>query len=270
MRLWVLGSGSKGNALLLECGASRILIDAGFPAGSLGKRLRSIGVAPESLEGVIITHEHSDHVRGAAGGVKRWGWRVHATTGTLAACPGLADAAARGFRAGSTLTFCDVEVHTVLTSHDAEEPVALVATARESGVRAGIAYDLGCGTPAIRRELRELDLLVLESNHDGGMLRTGPYPWMLKRRIASSTGHLSNRAAGELVRDAAHRGLREVVLAHLSEINNTPEIARAEVADCLRRSPFRGRLSAAPQRGIVGPFGPGGARPTGEQLSFSL
>jgi phosphoribosyl 1,2-cyclic phosphodiesterase len=209
-------------------------------------------------------------VRRAAGGVKRWGWRVHATTGTLAACPAIADARARGFRAGSTLTFCDVEVRTVSTSHDAEEPVALVATARESGARAGIAYDLGCATPVLRRALQKLDLLVLESNHDDGMLRTGPYPWMLKRRIASNTGHLSNRAAGELVREAAHHGLREIVLAHLSEVNNTPDIARAEVADCLRRSPFRGRLSAAPQRGIVGPFGPGGARPSAVQLSLSL
>ncbi|MGH7719899.1 MAG: MBL fold metallo-hydrolase [Gemmatimonadaceae bacterium] len=270
MRVWVLGSGSRGNALLLECGESRVLVDAGFPAGTIGKRLRSIGVAPESLEAVIVTHEHSDHVCGVADGARRFGWTVLATHGTVRASESLAQAGARTFQAGCTLSFAHLDVTTIPTRHDAAEPVALVATERRSGARAGIAYDLGCATSEVRRAMRRLDLLVLESNHDEFMLRTGPYPWFLKRRIASSSGHLSNDAAGELARDACHSGLRDVVLAHLSETNNTPAAAVAAMTGALRRTAFRGQVAHAAQRRVVGPFGPDAAGRQGAQLSLAL
>lgn len=257
MRMWVLGSGSRGNAVLLECGESRVLIDAGFPAGTIRKRLKAIGVAAESIEGVVITHEHSDHTRGAADGARRFGWRLHATRGTIAADDRLADAGARPFQTGATLDFTHLEVRTVASSHDAGEPVVVVATARQSGTRVGIAYDLGCAPSAVRQALSRVDVLLLESNHDEGMLRAGPYPWHLKHRIASRTGHLSNRAAGEVARECVHAGLAEVALAHLSEINNEPGIAMASMTSALRRTGFRGRVTATVQRDVAGPFGPG-------------
>jgi phosphoribosyl 1,2-cyclic phosphodiesterase len=257
MRMWVLGSGSRGNAVLIECGESRVLIDAGFPAGTIAKRMRAVGVAPESIEGVVITHEHFDHIRGAVKGARRFGWRLHATRGTVAAAPELLEVGTRTFESGATLSFTRLELSTVPSSHDAEDPVTIVATARDSGTRFGIAYDLGCRTPAVQRAMTGLDVLLLESNHDEGMLRTGPYPWHLKHRIASRTGHLSNRDAGAMARECAHRQLGEVVLAHLSEVNNEPALATRAMQGSLRGTTFRGRVTAAPQGEIVGPFGAG-------------
>lgn len=271
MRMWVLGSGSRGNAVLLECGESRVLIDAGFAAGTIAKRMRAIGVAPESLEGVVITHEHTDHVRGAAAGAKRYGWKLHATRGTIGACDDLADAHTEAFTAGATLHFTWLDLLTVRSSHDAADPIAMVATARASGARIGIAYDLGCATSPVQRALTQLDVLLLESNHDEGMLRTGPYPWYLQQRIASRTGHLSNHAAGELASQCTHRSLGDVVLAHLSEINNDPALATKAMRSSLRRTSFRGRVTASAQREVVGPFGPGSVPGAGStQLALSL
>ncbi len=257
MRMWVLGSGSRGNAVLIECGESRVLIDAGFPAGTIAKRMRVVGVAPESVEGVVITHEHVDHVRGAVKGARRFGWRLHATRGTVAAFPELAEAGTRTFDTGATLSFTRLEIATLPCSHDAAEPVAMVATAKDSGTRIGIAYDIGCITPAVHRAMTRLDVLLLESNHDEGMLRTGPYPWYLRQRIASRTGHLSNREAGVLARDCVHRTMGEIVLAHLSEINNSPSLAAGAMRATLRGTCFKGRVTPAPQGEIVGPFGAG-------------
>lgn len=259
MRVWVLGSGSKGNAVLLECGESRVLVDAGFPAGTIRKRLKTIGVPAESIEAVVITHEHSDHTRGAADGARRFGWAIHASAGTIAADERLGDANAHPFTSGATLSFSHLELRTYASSHDAADPVVLVATARDSGTRVGIAYDLGFASSAIRQALARVDVLLLESNHDEGMLRAGPYPWHLKHRIASRTGHLSNRAACELARECVHRSLGDVVLAHLSEINNDPQTATSAMAGALRRTGFRGRVTPTAQRDIVGPFGPGEA-----------
>jgi phosphoribosyl 1,2-cyclic phosphodiesterase len=265
MRVWVLGSGSKGNAVLLECGESRVLVDAGFPAGTIRKRLKAIGIPAESIEGVVITHEHSDHVRGAADGARRFGWRLHATAGTVVAAERLADTNVRTFERGGTLQFSHLELRAYASSHDAADPVVLVATARDSGTRVGIAYDLGFASSAVRRALASVDVLLLESNHDEGMLRAGPYPWHLKHRIASRTGHLSNRAAGEIARECVHRSLGDVVLAHLSEVNNDPRTATSAMAAALRRTGFRGRVTATAQRDISGPFGPGEGT---AQLSF--
>ncbi len=265
MRVWVLGSGSKGNAVLLECGESRVLVDAGFPAGTIRKRLKALGIPAESIEGVVITHEHSDHTRGAADGARRFGWRLHATAGTVGADARLAEADVRTFESGATLPFTHLELRTYASSHDAAEPVVMVATARDSGTRVGIAYDLGFASSAVRQALARVDVLLLESNHDEGMLRAGPYPWHLKHRIASRTGHLSNRAAGEVARECVHRSLGDVVLAHLSEVNNDPRTAMAAMTGALKRSGFRGRVTPTAQRDISGPFGPGEAT---SQLSF--
>jgi len=269
MKLWMLGSGSRGNAVLIEARGSRVLIDAGFPMRDLAGRLDAIGIPGESIEAVVITHEHLDHVRGVRASAKRWGWSVHATAGTIGAYPALQGERTTSFAAGETIELGELSVRSVSTAHDAADPVAFVATARSSGARAGVAYDLGHASPALREALDALDLLVLEANHDEGMLRAGPYPPFLQRRIASRTGHLSNRASAELSRDLVHRDLAHVVLAHLSDSCNDPALAIDTVGTALTRARFRGQLHAAPQHAVIGPFVPGRTRAQrAEQLTL--
>jgi phosphoribosyl 1,2-cyclic phosphodiesterase len=253
----VLGSGSRGNAVLLECGESRLLVDAGFSPRVLASRLAKAGVAPESIEACVVTHEHTDHVSGAGAAAARWGWAIYATEGTARAVPALAGADVRTFEAGATLRVGAWEVRTVRSSHDAEDPVVLVATA-SSGARVGVCYDLGVVSDAVRSTFADLDILVLESNHDEGMLRAGPYPPSLVSRIASRHGHLSNRAAGAMARECATPGLSTLVLAHLSEKCNEPALAQRAMRAALAGSRFRGAVHAASQRDVVGPFTPSG------------
>lgn len=270
MKIWMLGSGSRGNALLLECGDSRVLIDAGFPISSLAARLVSVGVAPQSVEAVVVTHEHGDHVKGAAAGASRWGWALYATAGTADACPELHDADVRTFEAGGTLSLRRIDVQTVPTSHDAAEPVALVATEHAGGARAGVAYDMGVVTPAVRAAFADVDLLVLEANHDTGMLHAGPYPPSVRGRISGRLGHLSNRAAAQLACDCAHAGLQSLVLAHLSEKCNDAALATATVEAALARTRFRGQVRAASQHGVLGPLTPRARRKVVAATQMSL
>ena len=256
MRVWVLGTGSRGNAVLLESGESRVLVDAGFPLRILADRLAAIGVAPDSIEAVVLTHEHTDHVKGACAGARRVGWTLHASEGTVRALPELGDADVSTFESGATLSLGRFDVRTVAVSHDAEEPIAVVATERRSGARAGVAYDLGATSDSLRGAFADLDVLILEANHDHDMLRSGPYPPCVQHRIASRSGHLSNRAAAALARACQHEALAQVVLAHLSDCCNTAELAHDAVSGALARTSFRGRVSVATQDGIAGPFTP--------------
>ena len=269
MRLWVLGSGSKGNAVLLQSGESRVLVDAGFAPRTLASRLAAVGVAPESIDALIVTHEHIDHVRGACAGAKRWGWSVHASAGTLRAHPELAAAGATTLDSSGRLTIGRLQLQTVGTSHDAEEPVAVVAEA--DGAKAVVATDMGCVTTGVAAACTGADILVLESNHDEAMLRMGPYPPHLKARIASRRGHLSNVAAATFARAVTHRELRHLVLAHLSETNNAPDVALDTMRIALRGTRFRGGVCAAPQDGVIGPFCPGSERArAASQLALAL
>lgn len=271
MRLWSLGSGSKGNALLIECGDTRVLVDAGFPARALAARLAAIGIAPGSISGCVMTHEHIDHVRGATAAQAKWGWSLHASAGTVRGSAHLEGATVNAFDSGATLEIGRAEVTTVAVSHDATEPVGLVVTDRASGARAAIVYDLGVVTAAVRAAVRDVDVLVIEANHDEGMLRDGPYPKYLQARIASRSGHLSNRASAALCADAAHGGLNHVVLAHLSETNNDHGVARTTVSAALGRTRFRGQLTTAAQHAPVGPFCAKHSRTARvEQLALSL
>lgn len=247
MKLCVLGSGSRGNSVLIQSGATRVLVDAGFAPRTMALRLARLAVDPRSIEAVIVTHEHVDHVRGAVAGARKWGWKIFATAGTVGACLPLSDAGVQIVSGGGAFSVGDMDLEAVRTSHDASEPVAVVATGRATGSRAAIVYDLGVMTDAIRRALERLDLLVLESNHDTEMLRQGPYPAVLKRRIAGREGHLSNRAAALAAAGCSHRGLSHVVLAHLSEVNNTPEKATEAMRAALRRTAFSGSVVASLQ-----------------------
>jgi phosphoribosyl 1,2-cyclic phosphodiesterase len=270
--MWVLGSGSRGNAVLLEGAGGRMLVDAGFGLRVLQTRLAAIGVAPESIAACVITHEHTDHVKGATQAAERWGWTLHASDGTIAAHPALAAAQTRAFRAGDTLSLPGFSVETVRTPHDARESVAVVATSTACGTRAGVCYDLGHATDRVRQAMTGLDLLVLESNHDSDMLRAGPYPPSVADRIAGRNGHLSNAAAGALARQLAGPALRHVVLAHLSESCNLPETAAAGAREALARTRFRGMITPAAQDAIVGPFVASAGRQAvrAQQLSLGL
>lgn len=244
------------------------MVDAGFGTRILTTRLRTIGVAPASIEACVITHEHSDHMKGAAAAARRWGWKLFATNGTSA---GIAahDVPLTSFRAGDTLSFSRMDVQTAPTPHDASDPVGLVVTARGCGTRAAICYDIGHASAAVHAVCRDVDILILEANHDEGMLRAGPYPGWLRARIASDTGHLSNRAAGDLARESASARLAHLVLAHLSETNNTPETAWRAVSRAVKRTGFRGQLTTATQRGVVGPFSGRSAKPS-SPLQYTL
>jgi phosphoribosyl 1,2-cyclic phosphodiesterase len=270
MKVWVLGSGSSGNAVLLESDGTRLLVDAGFGPRTLATRLKLAGVDARSIAACIVTHDHSDHVCGAGKAAKRWGWQIFATDGTAAA-PDLAGVVVTTFAPGDTLRVGSFEVQTVATPHDATEPVGLLATALPSGARAGICYDVGHASDGVRTLCDSVDVLLLEANHDEGMLWAGPYPPWLCKRIASKTGHLSNRAAADVARDAASPLLAHLVLAHLSEKNNTPVLADRTVRSALRSTAFRGKLTTAKQDAVVGPFMPRGFTSRGvEQLALAL
>lgn len=270
MKLWVLGSGSKGNAVLLESGSSRILVDAGFPASVLLERLQGIEVPAESIEAVIVTHEHHDHVRGAAAGARKWGWTIYATAGTRIAAKSLRTAQVNTIPQSGCFSIGDFDLTTAAVSHDAAEPIAVVAVSRSSGASAGVVYDLGCVSPALSDCVQGVDMLVMESNHDELMLQRGPYPLRLRARISGRHGHLSNADSAETVATLARPGLRHVILAHLSEWCNTPTLALGTMRDRLGRTTFRGRIVAAPQDSAIGPFVPAGAIRPSVQLTLGL
>jgi phosphoribosyl 1,2-cyclic phosphodiesterase len=223
------------------------LIDAGFGTRTIAKRLLSLGVDPRSIEAVVVTHEHEDHAKGAAAGAARWGWQIYATEGTRVATLAFADTSVKTLAANMPVTIGDAEITPVAISHDASEPIAVIATDVTNGARAAIVYDLGLMTESVQAAMERVEILVIESNHDGEMLRNGPYPTSLKRRIAGNHGHLSNRAAALAATKCAHRGLAHVVLAHLSEVNNTPRVATETMSRALARTSFKGSIAAAPQ-----------------------
>lgn len=230
MRFASLGSGSKGNALLVESGATRVLVDCGFGPRELLRRLARLDVEPESIVAVLITHEHADHIGGAARCAARFGWRIHASHGTAAA-GGLDASGVRRFDSHSRFAIEALEIHPFPVPHDAREPTQFVFS--DGARRLGVLTDAGGLTPHIVSMLAECAALVLECNHDTEMLAQGRYPPALKRRIAGGFGHLDNGAAAELLRRIDGRRLQHIVAAHLSEENNTPALARAALAEAL-------------------------------------
>jgi phosphoribosyl 1,2-cyclic phosphodiesterase len=257
--------------VLIESGDTRVLVDAGFGTRTLATRLRTIGVAPESIEACIVTHEHTDHVKGAAAGARRWGWSLFASEGTVDAWPELQEAHCARVAPGASVMLSRMQLTTFATPHDAASPIGVRVSATSSGVTAVVCTDIGHVSESVRTLCSGADLLVLESNHDEGMLRCGPYPPSVRARIASRVGHLSNRASAELARDVVHANLAHVVLAHLSENCNDHGLAHATTASALRPTRFRGRLSVAMQHDVVGPFLPRAARAEAEtQYALAL
>ncbi len=276
MRIASLGSGSRGNSVLVESGHTRVLVDAGFSGASLARRLADLAVDPRDVEAVVVTHEHRDHTSGMGVAARRWGWPLIMTRGTARACADLLTGSERvvEIEAGGRFRLGSLEVHAVPTCHDAADPIAVTVLEVASGLRAGIATDLGRATTPVRAALAGCHFLVLEANHDEVRLRDSPYPWSVKQRIGGSRGHLSNRLAGELADELRHPELGGLLLAHLSQECNEPALALREVRKALRggaRDAYRGSLEVAGQEAPSRPVDVGAAALSsrrGTQLSL--
>lgn len=230
MRVTILASGSGGNAVVVEGGGSRVMIDCGLSVRQLDARMRAAGIDIGTLDAVCVSHEHIDHVRGLPVLLRRHRTPLFATEGTLAAVREPLVATGR-LQAERELRVGGLTVLPVATCHDAAEPVGFVVWSDTA--RLAVVTDTGEVTPALLEKLGGCHALFLESNHDPDMLRIGPYPWVLKQRIASSTGHLSNLQARRALERLVHSRLEVVVGMHLSRENNAPELALAELARVL-------------------------------------
>jgi len=232
VRFASLGSGSRGNALLVEAGNTRVLVDAGFGPREMSRRLERLGLTADNVDAVLVTHEHSDHVGGVFACARRFGWAVLLTHGTLAACPGGGIGVRTTIIDGhEPLSVGDISVHPFPVPHDAREPVQFVLA--DGARRLGVLTDAGHVTPHMVAMLDACDALVLECNHDVGMLAQGSYPQALKRRIGGLWGHLDNVAAASLLSRVRHSSLRHVVAAHISAENNSPGLAQAALSAAL-------------------------------------
>jgi phosphoribosyl 1,2-cyclic phosphodiesterase len=233
VRFALLGSGSEGNGLVVETGATRILLDCGFGLADTVARLGRLGLEPGQLSAIVVTHEHEDHIGGVARLARRHDLPVWLTHGTLNGFEGLFAGvrsvniidAYGGFALG------DLEVIPFPVPHDAREPAQYVFS--DGARRLGVLTDTGCSTPHIEAMLSRCQALVLECNHDLGMLRSGRYPPRLQERIAGRLGHLDNLAAAQLLGRLDTGSLQHLVAAHLSQENNRPELARGALAGAM-------------------------------------
>lgn len=238
MKLCSLASGSSGNSIYVGTETTDILIDAGISCKAITTALASIGVSPDSLDAVVVTHEHTDHVKGLESLSKRYWKPIYATAGTIQVVnKGQIDTDLfQTVWADESFTIGDITVHPFRVSHDVAAPVGYVV--EHEGTRIGICTDLGCYNDYTVRNLSCLDAVLVEFNFDRRMLEAGPYPYPLKRRIAGEKGHLSNDLAVALVKDILTPRLKLLVLAHLSEKNNLPELAyetaRIALSECGR------------------------------------
>ncbi|TMG79162.1 MAG: MBL fold metallo-hydrolase [Betaproteobacteria bacterium] len=248
MRFASLGSGSQGNALIVEAGGTRLMLDCGFPLRETVSRLARAGLDPSDLAGIIVTHEHADHGEGVFPLACRFGLPVWLTHGTLSALraenSGVEEECELNLvDSGRSFSVGDLLVHPFTVPHDAREPVQYVLS--DGARRLGVLTDTGCSTAHVESNLSGCDALVLECNHDLGLLTSGPYPSALKVRIASRLGHLDNQSSASLLAALDRGRLKHLIAAHLSQTNNTPELARAALAAVMRCEP--GWISVATQ-----------------------
>lgn len=242
-----LGSGSAGNSYLFEADGTAILIDAGFGIRETDKRLREMGRTIESIDALVITHEHYDHIHGAERISRKYGMPIYLTRGTRDGShidPTLTRTIV--FENNSTFRIGNLEVHARRTIHDAADPACFVVESGD-GTRIGLATDLGFADQPVIRHLKKCDVLYFESNHDLDMLRSGSYPWSLKRRIMSRFGHLSNDEAMKALEELICGEMKMLCLIHLSERNNDESIVRSMANELLQSRGARLDLRIAAQ-----------------------
>lgn len=240
LRFCALGSGSRGNALLVEHEQTLIMIDCGLPLKALVKRLDAVGRCIDDIDALLITHEHGDHSRGIRPFIRQRDVPLWATPGTAQVVAAI-DRFER-VRCDRALTIGSIEVQPVPVPHDAREPCQFVFSAGRQ--RLGLLTDTGHATPVIRQALNACDAIAIEFNHDRSMLENGSYPEAVKARVGSRFGHLSNDQTVDLVADVAHPGLQWIMGLHLSEQNNTPERVRATAARITDQSGVELRLAS--------------------------
>jgi phosphoribosyl 1,2-cyclic phosphodiesterase len=230
-KICVLASGSRGNAIYISNEKTAILVDAGLSGAELERRFSSRDIDPQSLDGIVVSHEHTDHIQGVGVLSRRFGIPVHMTGSTMRVAGGHLGPLykARCFDCGRDFSIGSLCLRPFSVSHDAVDPAGFII--RDGSVQIGIATDLGIATQLVCYHLKGCRLLVLEANHDPGMLEKGPYPWEVKQRIRSRKGHLSNEACRSLLSKICHSRLEHVVVAHISETNNAPERALSVVQE---------------------------------------
>ena len=260
IRIRTLASGSEANVLLAEFDDFRLLIDAGLPGRTVLQMLADEGIDPGSVQGLLLTHEHIDHCKGLPQLLKSTAFPVFATRGTFeglsrhAFFARLPKERFHLFRAGESFDLGDVRVRSLPVSHDTREPVAYRLEAGEFSFAS--VTDLGCFDKALAEGLQGVNAMLLEANHNRRMLEAGPYPYPLKKRIDGPEGHLSNEDAGRLLAQLAHLGLTQVLLGHMSKINNVPGLAISAAEEALNGVPGAEgiRLAAAPPLGFSEPL----------------
>ncbi len=255
----MLASGSAGNSAFLATSKTRILIDAGLSVKELTRRLAEIGESPEDLDAVLITHEHSDHVAGLPRLIrfrdrKKKPIPVYLSRltapvidwtnpdGQKTEIPSVVEQ----FQAGSGWMIGNIAVQSFTIPHDAIDPVGYTFMAE--GVKVGVATDLGYVTESLRQHLRRVQMLLLESNHDLDMLKVGPYPWSVKQRVMGRNGHLSNDSTCDFLQNDLDSGVQTLILGHLSEHNNHPEIVRVGAGQTLEKRGLTPNLIIAEQK----------------------
>lgn len=233
MQICTLASGSKGNAIYVSNGETAVLIDAGLSGVEIERRLKSRNISIAGIDAIVVSHEHADHIQGVGVLSRRHHLPVYLSPQTIDAVAGQLGKAWKinHFSCGTAFTINTLTIRPFSVSHDASDPAGF--TIGGNGVKVGIATDLGIATAMVKTHLKDCGCLVLEANHDPHMLEHGPYPWPLKQRIKSRSGHLSNESCRELLMEVLHDGLSHVILGHLSETNNTPEAALRVVTEAL-------------------------------------
>ncbi len=245
----ILASGSKGNSIYISDGQTSVMIDAGLSGIELQRRLAARELSVDDLDAIVVSHEHSDHIKGAGILSRRFKLPVYINQKTEAAVADLGNVhELRWFECGRAFRIGNLHIHPFSISHDAEDPAGF--NIRQNGTTMAVATDLGFATVLVKEHLKHCSLLILEANHDPHMLEDGPYPWPLKQRIQSRVGHLSNGDSKKLLQELQHDNLQHVILAHLSETNNTPQKAYDEVVQALTRC--NAKLTVAEQY-VAGP-----------------
>lgn len=231
----MLGSGSKGNGTLVEAGGARVLVDCGFTVAEVETRSERLGFDPASLDAILVTHEHGDHLGGVARLARAYNLPVYLTRGSYAGWKDQHVDKAHMISPHEPFSIGAMRVQPFPVPHDAREPCQF--TFLSGGKKLGVVSDLGCITTHVRTVLSDCDALLLECNYDAEMLANGPYPAKLKKRVGSNLGHLSNVQAAELAAVLDRSRLQHLVLTHLSEKNNTPELARGAICEVLQADP---------------------------------